>query len=733
MQQVKTHTTGMFYTYLKEKNTYSNETMHCIEKTLENLLRYGTTLNRPGMLLGKIQSGKTRTFIGLSGLAMDNGFDVIIVLTKGTRALARQTLQRLYLEFAGIEDEDVLQIHDIMTMPENLIEYELQQKQMIVVKKETNNLKRLEEVLSIRYPTLATKKTLIIDDEADFASIGFSKTKREITEINVIAGQIDSLRRNLTDVSFLQVTATPYSLYLQPETLKVDGSTKVFEPVKPVFTELVPVPNEYIGGEYYFEDSKIGDSISSNIYEPINEGELIALKKPDRRRFKLEEALQSNKIASLRNSIIHFVVGGVMRRIQQKQQGTRMNKYSFIIHTEQSKLSHEWQETIVLEVKRHLQQAANTQPELLLNFIKTSFENMKKSLTSLGAEIPSFAEVQFETLWALQKDHLLISKVNSETDINQLLDNSGQLKLRAPLNIFIGGQILDRGITIANLIGFYYGRNPRRFQQDTVLQHSRMYGFRPKEDLAVTRFYTTKEIYNVMMKIHEFDAGLRKAFEQGGQDQGVVFIQQDLRNEIIPCSPNKLLLSKTTTLRPYKRMLPVGFQTGYKTYISQIVEKIDRAIGESGKKDGVAFLIRLDNAKKIIRTIAKTFDDNTGPSWDVKAFLASMEYLSRHTDSDYQGHVWCIVKRGRNMSRIRPGSDRYEDAPDTPAGEKGELRIAKQVATDIPALLLLRQNGEEEKGWRGTPFWWPVLVAPKNTKTVVFTSESLSEQDETEY
>ncbi|MFS0750038.1 Z1 domain-containing protein [Oceanobacillus sp. 1P07AA] len=697
MQQVKTHTTGMFYTYLKERNTYSNETMHCIEKTLENLLHYGTTWNRPGMLLGKIQSGKTRAFIGLSGLAMDNDYDVIIVLTKGTRALARQTIQRLYQEFAGLEDEDVLQIHDIMSMPENLIEYELQQKQIIVVKKETNNLKRLEEVLSVRYPTLAMKKTLMIDDEADFASIGFSKTKREITEINVIAGQIDSLRRNLADVSFLQVTATPYSLYLQPETLKIDGSSKVFEPVKPAFTELVPVPNEYIGGEYYFEESELGDSISSCIYEPIGEGELIALKKPDRRRFKLEEVLQSNKIASLRNSIIHFVVGGAMRRIQQRQQGTRMNKYSFIIHTEQSKLSHEWQETIILEVKKYLQQAANNQPELLGNLIKTSYENMKKSLTILGGEMPSFAEVQFETLWALQKDHLLISKVNSETDINQLLDNSGQLKLRAPLNIFIGGQILDRGITIANLIGFYYGRNPRRYQQDTVLQHSRMYGFRPKEDLAVTRFYTTKEIYHVMRKIHEFDAGLRTAFEQGGQDQGVVFIQQDLRNEIIPCNPNKLLLSKTTTLRPYKRMLPVGFQTGYKTYISQTVEKIDRAIGASGKKDGVAFLIRLDNAKKIIRTIAKTFDDNTGTAWDVKAFLASMEYLSQHTDSDYQGHVWCIVKRGRNMSRIRAGSDRFEDAPDTPAGEKGELRIAKQAATDIPALLLLRQNERKKR------------------------------------
>src|SRR2546430_11826954 len=49
---------------------------------------------------------------------------------------------------------------------------------------------------------------------------------------------------------------------------------------------------------------------------------------------------------------------------------------------------------------------------------------------------------------------------------------------------------LDRGVTLANLIGFYYGRRPQKFQQDTVLQHSRMYGYR-RDDLAVTRFYTS--------------------------------------------------------------------------------------------------------------------------------------------------------------------------------------------------------------------------------------------------
>ena len=130
-----------------------------------------------------------------------------------------------------------------------------------------------------------------------------------------------------------------------------------------------------------------------------------------------------------------------------------------------------------------------------------------------------------------------------------MLDESGQLKLRTPFNIFIGGQILDRGLTIANLIGFFYGRSPKRFQQDTVLQHSRMYGVRPKEDLAVTRFYTTPDIYAAMRNIHEFDSALRENFEQGGDQAGVVFLRADPTGGVIPCSPNKILLSTVTTVQ----------------------------------------------------------------------------------------------------------------------------------------------------------------------------------------
>ena len=69
-----------------------------------------------------------------------------------------------------------------------------------------------------------TQKILIIDDEADYASIGFKKSKEEGIEINTTTAQIDTMRKLLQNSSFLQVTATPYSLYLQPESIEIKGN-----------------------------------------------------------------------------------------------------------------------------------------------------------------------------------------------------------------------------------------------------------------------------------------------------------------------------------------------------------------------------------------------------------------------------------------------------------------------------------------------------------------------------
>ncbi|MFP7224945.1 Z1 domain-containing protein [Priestia filamentosa] len=711
---------GLFYKGLLKKNDYSPETEKCIFNTLKGLKNKKTTANKPGMLLGKIQSGKTKTFIGITGLAFDNNYDIAIVLTKGTKALTRQTYERLKEEFSSFQAHDKIQIYDIMNLPGNLIQYELNQKLIFVVKKEIHNLKRLHKAFFDQYPLLQDRKILLIDDEADFASVGFLKTKKEAHEIRVIAGEIDQFRKKVDDISFLQVTATPYSLYLQPEQLKIDGSIQEFQPVKPSFTELVPVSDGYIGGEYYFEEGIRKRSLASYLYEAIPSHELAILKKPDRRRFKLEEALTSKRIESLRTALLQFIVGGIIRRLQQRKMRKREMKYSFIVHTEQAKAAHEWQETIVAEMKRKLQQMATEQPLFLYKLIKPLYANLKKSLERIKGEIPTLQDVQHETCFYLKNDYVLVTKVNSEKEISELLDDKGQLKLRAPLNIFIGGQILDRGITVQNLIGFYYGRNPRTFQQDTILQHSRMFGYRLKKDLAVTRFYTTLEIYQVMKKIHEFDTSLRESFEKKSHERGVVFIRRDEDEKLVPCNPNKILLSKTVALKPLKRLLPVGFQTGYKSNIAKHVKEIDQIIERRKREDGKPFLFPLPEAVKVIQKIKLTHDEKEGESWDDAAFLSSLTYLSKNLNSKYSGNVLCIVRENRNMSRIR-SNHRYEDAPDTASNEESELMLAKRIAIDTPVLILLRQNGKEENGWRGGPFWWPILVTPKNTKTTIFT------------
>jgi hypothetical protein len=693
-----------------------------MERTVQKLLENETSMHKPGMLLGKIQGGKTRAFIGIIALAFDNNYDVAIILTKGTKALARQTLARLKKDFYDFIDYDRVQLYDILHIPERLPGYVLKQKLIMIVKKETNNLERIIRLIVSTYPDLSKRKILIIDDEADFASIGFTKNRKEgIIELRTIASQIDELRKKVKKSDFLQVTATPYSLYLQPEELLINNEEQkfVFEPIRPAFTELLPIYEGYVGGDFYFKESKEEGSIAYYVYEELSIDELNVLKKSDERSFKLGEALTHKKIEVLRKGIVNFIVGACIRRIQQRKAKEREEKYCFVVHTEHVKQSHDWQIEIVDKLKYLLIYSATHNLPRLSVLVRESYENLSRSVRLINAPL-SYEEVLEEVITALKDDYLMIRKVNSETEVEQLLDDNGELERTAPLNVFIGGQILDRGVTIKNLIGFYYGRWPGRFQQDTVLQHSRMFGYRPEKDLVVTRFYTALEIYSIMERINEFDNALIDAFEKEAQP-GVVFICKDPTNTIIPCAPNKISISSTVTLTPHKRMLPVGFQTDYKTKMRNTLEELDKIIyskvpaGDKNKP----FLIELSMAQSIIDMI-----DNmliVEPEWDVEAFKASLEFLSKNSDNPKtQGKVWCLVRTGRKISRFKAGGMTFSDAPDTPQDE-GE--VAKQVAIDIPVLTLLRQEGLKEQGWMDSPFWWPVMVAPKRMRPVIFASE----------
>jgi hypothetical protein len=722
---------GVFYRGFREKMrdgspVYGTDEQTCIEQTVSRLRSQPTTAAKPGMLLGKIQSGKTKTFLGIIALAFDNGYDIAIILTKPTTALAKQTYKRVNKEFGEFIESDQCKVYDILDIPARLTQFELNQKLVFVVKKQSDNLDRLREALLETYPALATKRILIIDDEADNASIGYVNDKIEGMKLRTIADQVDHLRRDLANSAFLQVTATPYSLYLQPEDSPIRDSE--FLPVRPQFTSLVPVHANYVGGEFYFEESKLPNHPASLIYAPVAASELTVLKSDDRRRFKVEDCLTSDKVIGLRSAILNFIVGGCIRRIQDEQAQRRPKRFAFLFHTEFSKTAHSWQESVILRFDEVLQSEARQRSELLKGLVQEAYGDLSRSVIMAQQPPPAFTEVWERVLQSLTGGELNITKVNSEAQVNALLDDDGQLKLRTPLNIFIGGQILDRGITIANLIGFYYGRDPKKFQQDTVLQHSRMYGFRPLEDRAVTRFYTARHIHRVMERMHESDSALRERIESSG-DKGIVMIELDPEGQIVPCGKQKILASSFTTLKPNRRILPVGFQTDFKTRLQPTTDEIDRCLAAlrplpAAGESPAAFDVALEDVFPILDLIdqgfQKPFEEGYEDRWDVEEYKAILKHLSQAAKTPAnKGRVFLLIRTGRNLNRIiNPGSN--AEFADSPEGSGKEIELARKTAADIPVLTLIRQNGAEEQTWRGCPFWWPVIMTPANTRPTLF-------------
>lgn len=710
------------YTKFCSRYDYDKDTRSCIESTVQSLLHTNTTEQSPGLLLGKIQSGKTHAFIGIVGLAFDKGYDLAVILTKGTKALATQTCKRFDRAFDEFIEEDQVRIYDVMRIPNELTPYMQSRKLIVIAKKQKDNLSNLVELFR-KYEEFKNKQILIVDDEADYASIGFSKTKSQQNEnsisVRALAQKINELRSCCTKTSFLQVTATPYCLYLQPKNMEVDGEE--YYPIRPAFTQIAPIHDKYIGSDFYFEESAKSDSPASYLHIEVPEKELQILGKPDQRY--LNSILKTSNLKIFRFAILNFLVGGVIRRFSES---SKNYKCSCVIHTQISLENHDWQYNLVNSLVKNLKVAAQKGDSVVKDLVEECYANLKTSIKI--NQMPDFQVALQLVQKALLDGEIGINKINSDGAVDSLLDDrTGQLRLDNPFNIFIGGQILDRGITVENLICFFYGRNPNKYQQDTVSQHSRMYGARSKDNIEVTRFYTTANIYIVMKKIHELDAALFADLKDGryGKD-GTVFLEKEDSGTIRPCSPNKILISSIETIKPYKRLLPYGMQTVTREKMNRICHQINLILERYDFVDDKPILIECKDAIKILSLIETSYVftenfNNIPYKWDIDLHKAIILKLSQEPfDTNNISKLYCFLRRNRDTSRFKSVQSPLPLFSDAPDDGKSDLPLARQYAENLPVLQLFYQNGKKDKGWMGVPFWWPVVVCPKNTKTMIF-------------
>jgi len=222
-----------------------------------------------------------------------------------------------------------------------------------------------------------------------------------------------------------------------------------------------------------------------------------------------------------------------------------------------------------------------------------------------------------------------------------------------------------------------------------------------------------------MKRIHEFDAALREAFESGEHDGGVYFIRKDPSNRLIPCSPNKLLFSDVVSIRPGRRLVLSGFQTVYKSRGSKNLATLDAQIEKLVGSATEPVLVDVADAVALLELAYSNLEFDDATDDDRVAHIAALGHLARTCKkTEAKGKVWLLVAKERDVARYRE-EGRFSNAPDT----KQQKDFASANADDIPVLMLLRQNGDEARGWRGLPFWWPVIVTPRSGVTAVFATD----------
>lgn len=728
-----------------------------VREMTDQLMMEGENATQPCLLLGKVQCGKTDTFLSIMGLCFDRGIDVAVVMTKGTNTLTKQTIERLNKDFRFFKNDGtygqkvVIYIYDILDLYKRggLSDYQLNDpanKFIIVCKKENTNLKDLIELFE-NSEILRRKKVLVCDDEADFASRAYYQRKGELSLLR-IAEHIEKFVTLPAFCRYMQITATPYSLYLQPDGTVQLRDGQEASPWLPRYTGLVPIHDKYIGGKQYYVDSQEGEIDDEGIFHPANM--YGCLYQPvdqicidilsARNEFYLESRAHSENLDSLNFAVVSYLFAAAVRTIQTKKKSNKKYYSSCLIHCEINKHKHAWQEELITEIIEDIKQAflhkANSDLHIL-DLESDAYESLKLS-NELGnrqglinEKFPTFAEVEAEVKRILEYNDYTINVVNSEEPgkVATMLNDKGQLRLEQALNFFIGGSILDRGITIDNMLCFFYGRDPKKFQMDTVLQHARMYGARDKEDMACTRFFTTPDIYDVLKTMNVFDDYLYqylKAHRDTVQTDDFTSMVIGYDKRISPSAQNKYTPANTKVLKPYQRTYPVGFQTIEPTENNKLTKKIEEILqhaveGKKANEDGF-YLVHYNDVVEILSLIRESYTyateyNNVGLEWDINDMVTPLEHLTYDTD----GMVLVTVRGDRNLSRERENifdkRGRFIDAPE--AG--GEIKIDKKNAIDRPVLVLLKQNGSKDLGWRGTAFYWPVLTTPQNMNAGIFT------------
>jgi hypothetical protein len=493
---------------------------------------------------------------------------------------------------------------------------------------------------------------LIIDDEADQASLN-TLANRDDGRVSAINDRITELRTFFDKNTYLQVTATPQALFLQSP-----GHS-----FRPKFTVLSHPGRDYVGGDDFFSDG------SNLVHEfDMNDITVIAPGPQPTPRQEIPSSLLS--------ALDTFMIGATYKRTADVDQNC-----AFLCHVSTRKSDHTHIVDLLRAYKAELADGLKAMKPRVIARLRAAY-------TDLANTHPHLAAASFDNLIEAIKffsPGIAVKLVNGDTDED--------VAVKSPYNLFVGGNKLGRGVTIKNLLVSYYGRNPKKPQADTVLQHARMYGYRRK-DIGLLRLFLPRELHVVFKAIHKMERGLRDLITRNPKEEfRGVYVQSSLsatrKNILAPGSIG--VYSGGSNYNPAQIMRDDS--------VIPFTEKIDKRVAAITDKEFAVVPIR--DLQALI-ALAKPHQGFSERMWDSVAVAESVGQFAILHKQD-SGYVW--IDRDRDLDAVR-----RETAGVLSGGE------VKAVRADKVTLFLLRT-----KPGRGrNASWWPQIRFPDGSYAFAF-------------
>lgn len=446
--------------------------------------------DRRGMVVGHVQSGKTGNYTGLICKAADAGYRLIVVIAGIHNNLRNQTQERIDEGFIGRDTGRLAKkgkkagnkaigvgLFDDRRTPVSLTNTLTDFRKttatgntseidsykvpvVLVIKKNHSTLKNLLDWLRENSAKgdaqMISQPMLLIDDEADNASINTKYSKEEITKIN---GQIRDLLRMFHRSCYVGYTATPFAnIFVDPDSYDEAKKEDLFPRH---FIVGLDAPTNYFGPKKIFIDGLPEEGDPTWLRYISDNEDIMPIKHRIDQSF---DELPDSLLKALRT----FLIARTIRNLR----GQARSHCSMLINASR-----------FTNVQGKIRNRLHERLDAILDSLRV---NGARGSGGLGdPEIAAlrqvwaneYPDVEFEwaEIQAAMLEAVAAAKVVEVNSRANGLDYSDDGSIGQTL-IAVGGFSLSRGLTLEGLTVTWFLRNTMMY--DTLMQMGRWFGYR---------------------------------------------------------------------------------------------------------------------------------------------------------------------------------------------------------------------------------------------------------------